>query len=59
MGKFEIQKLRDFEYPDACYVFYFNRKNSDELLFMTNTEIFRYNYLDESMDKGEFYTFNN
>jgi hypothetical protein len=26
---------------------------------MSNTEIFRYDYLDESKDKGEFYTFQN
>ena len=57
LGKYEIQKLRDFEYPDACYQFQFNKKNSEELLFMSNTEIFKYDYLDESKDKGEFYQF--
>jgi hypothetical protein len=35
MDKFEIVKLRDFEYPEACYQFQFNKKNSDELLFIT------------------------
>ena len=57
MNKFEIVKLRDFEYPEACYQFQFNKKNSDELLFVTKDEIFLYDYLDESKDKEEFYRF--
>jgi hypothetical protein len=55
--KFELEKLRDFEYHEACITFQFNNKNTEELLFFTTEELFKLNYLDEGMGKETIYTF--
>ena len=54
-GRYEIEKLRDFEYHDACITFQFNNKNSNELLFITADELFKLNYLDEGQDRETVY----
>jgi hypothetical protein len=58
-GKFELEKLRDIEFTDACHHFVFNNKNSQELLFFTSHELFKLDYLDEGKDREVVYTLEN
>lgn len=58
-GKFELEKLRDFEFKDACIQFEFNNKNSKELIFFTKEEVFKWDYIDESKEKEQLYKFDN
>jgi hypothetical protein len=58
-GKFELEKLRDFEFDDACIQFEFNNLNSRELFFFTREEVFKWDYLDEAKDKELYYKFSN
>lgn len=34
-GNWELEKLCDFDFPEACKTFYFNHHNSEELLFFS------------------------
>ena len=56
MSLSEIEKLRDFEFTDACITFSFNLKKNSELLFFTKTEVFKFDYLDEAKDRVNLYT---
>lgn len=58
-GKFELEKLREFEYKDACIQFAFRNSNSKELLFFTMRDIFVYNFLEEHSDISSYYRFEN
>jgi hypothetical protein len=50
-GLFELEKLRDVEFNDACSTFHFNIKNTNELLFFTTDEVFKLDYMDEGKDR--------
>ena len=57
-NKFSTEKIREFEFHDACMEFAFSNKNSNELLFFTKDELFKFNYLHET-DRETVYKFNN
>jgi hypothetical protein len=48
----------DFHFPKACKTFYFNNKNSKELLLFSEEELFKINYMDSS-EKEVVYTLEN
>lgn len=54
-GKFELEKLRDIDFEDACHHFVFNQKNSQELFFFTSHELFKLDYLDEGKERETVY----
>ena len=56
-GKFELEKIRDFDFLETCIQFTFYKNNSNELLFFTKDEIFKFNYADEACDKEVKYQF--
>jgi hypothetical protein len=58
-NRFELEKVRDFEFKDACIQFTFNKSNSAELIFFTMTEVFKFDYLDESKDRVTMYELEN
>jgi hypothetical protein len=58
-NRFELEKVRDFEFKDACIQFSFNKTNSSELIFFTMTEVFKFDYLDESKDRVTMYELEN
>lgn len=58
-GKFQLEKLRDFESQDACIQFFFSQKKTTELIFFTKTECFSFDYLDEAKDRDTLYAFEN
>lgn len=47
-NKFGTEKNITFEFNDACMEFSFCVKNSNELLFFTKEELFKFNYLNDS-----------
>lgn len=49
--KFETEKLRDFEFSDACIQFSFKYDDNNLLIFFTKTEVFEFDYLNESKDR--------
>jgi hypothetical protein len=53
--KFELEKLRDFEYDEACIQFAFKNSNPHELLFFTMREVFAFNYYDDTKDISVYY----
>lgn len=57
--KFELEKLRDFEYSDACIQFAFRNSNPHELLFFTMKNIFIFNFYDDSKPISTYYDFLN
>jgi len=45
-GKFQPYQQIEFAFDDfTCIQFYFNKENTDELLFFTATEIIKFNYM--------------
>jgi len=58
-NKFHLEKVRAFEFNEACITFCFNRKNSSELLFFTTSEVFSFDYLDESRERSTIYELDN
>jgi hypothetical protein len=56
-GKFEIEKIRDFEFTDASYEFVFSVKKPTELIFVTREELFDVDYTDDAVAKNTMYTF--
>jgi len=58
-GEFELEKMRDFEFDDTCIQFTFYKNNSNELLFFTKDEIFKFDYMNEGRDKETKYQFAN
>jgi hypothetical protein len=50
-GKFELEKIRDSDFEDSCSTFHFNNRNTNELLFFTMEEVFKFDYLDEGKDR--------
>lgn len=58
-GEFELEKLRDFDFEDACPTFHFNVKNTNELFFFTREEVFKLDYKDEGKDRETIYTLEN
>jgi hypothetical protein len=58
-GKFALEKLRDFSADGACIQFCFSNTNSEELLFFTKEDLFKFNYLDESKDRETMYILQN
>ena len=58
--KFEPERQLEFEFDDfTCVQFFFNKKNNNELLFFTATEIFKFNLLKDSDNEETLYTLNN
>ena len=57
--KFELEKLRDFEHPEACIQFTFRKSNPHELLFFTKQNVFIFNYFDDSKPISVFYELGN
>jgi hypothetical protein len=41
---FQLEYRKMFEFNDACIQFFFSATNSNELLFFTKKELFKYNY---------------
>lgn len=58
-GKFEIEKLRDWEFTDTCVEFQFDKNDSDALLFFRNDELFKFYYNDETKEIKTIYEYNN
>jgi len=58
-GRFELEKLRDFDLHDACIQFTFYKNNTEELLFFTCNDIFKFDYNDESKERETMYHFKN
>jgi len=59
-GDFEKERQLEFEFDDfTCVQFFFNKKNNNELLFFTATEIFKFNLLKETDNEETVYTLNN
>jgi hypothetical protein len=58
-GKYELEKLRDFEFSDVCSRFYFDPKKPTALVFFSRNEIFNFDYVDESKDKEVIYELDN
>ena len=58
-GKFQLEKLRDFESQDACIQFFFSQKRTTDLLFFTKSECFLFDYLVESKERETLYAFEN
>ena len=54
-----MEKIRDFEFKDACITFHFNKKNSNELYFFTQTELFKWDYTDEGKQRETVYNLEN
>lgn len=48
--KFELEKVRDFEFADSCMTFAFSKSNPEELLFAASDRIFLYNFNDEGAE---------
>ena len=47
-GHFTLEKQLDFEFEDeACITFFFNNNDTEELLFFTMDEVFKFNYMGE------------
>lgn len=44
-NKFDLLKALDFDFDDACRQFVFSKNDMNELLFFTDKELFRYNYV--------------
>lgn len=57
--KFETEKLRDFEFKDACIQFSFKYDDSNMLLFFTKTEVFEFDYLNEGRPRNCKYQLEN
>ena len=55
---FGLQKMRDFEFEDACLQFQFSVSNTEELLFAARDRIFAFNYLDEGAETRVIYELN-
>jgi hypothetical protein len=51
--------LRDFDFEDACPRFVFDQKNNEQLIFFTQEEIFKFDYMDEGADRVVMYTLKN
>jgi len=49
-SNFSLVALKDFEFPDACITFVFNKKNIYELIFFTDHNVFAFNYNDDTKD---------
>lgn len=58
-GKFELDKLRDFDIKEACIQFEFSSKNTRELIFFTKKNVFKWDYMDEAKQTEEIYRFDN
>jgi len=56
-GEFELERLIDFPFHEACMQFDFDKKSNDHLIFFSNEEVFRYNYVSE--EKQTIYTYKN
>lgn len=56
-GKFEIEKLRDWEFADTCPQFVFNRNNPDALLFFKKDELFEFDYMDQAKEIKTIYMY--
>jgi len=50
-GKFTLEHLKEFQYPDACMRFEFNAKNNNQLYFFTSSKLFMIDVTDESIYK--------
>ena len=48
--RFELEKVRDFEFTDSCMTFAFSKTNPEELLFAASDRIFLYNFNDEGAE---------
>ena len=57
-NKFGTEKNITFEFHDACMEFSFCVKNSNELLFFTKEELFKFNYLNDT-ERETVYEFEN
>jgi hypothetical protein len=55
--QYEIEKIREFKYRDACVQFQFDRKDDECLLFFCKDELCRYYYNDEGRDREEVYQY--
>ena len=58
-GKYDLEKMRDFEFDDACIQFNFSVRDTADILFFTREEVFKFNYLDESKDRETVYKMRN
>lgn len=58
-NKFVQEIIRDFEFHDACIQFTFNKGNTNELLFFTMVELFRFDYTDINKERQTVYTMTN
>ena len=50
-GLFKLENKKMFEHNDACKQFVFSVTDSNELLFFTKNELFKYNYTEDKPKK--------
>lgn len=50
-GKFTLEHLKEFNYPDACMRFEFNASNNNQLYFFNSSRLFMIDVTDESIYK--------
>ena len=58
-GKFELEKLREFESEDLCIEFTFDHRDNNILKFFGRDEISRLNYADDASEIETIYEYNN
>ena len=59
-GEFVPDRQLEFEFDEfTCVQFFFNKKNSNELLFFTATEIFKFNFNKDQDQEETVYTMQN
>lgn len=49
-GKFEIEKIREFENDEACIQFCFDHRDNNILKFFCKSEILKLNYSDDASE---------
>ena len=57
-GKFELEKLREFENEEACIQFCFDHRNNNILKFFCRSEIISLHYNDDAREMETIYEYN-
>ena len=57
---YQIEKQMEFAFDDfTCCQFFFDCQNSDELIFFTATEVFKFKYKEKEDQEQSLYTLSN
>ena len=53
--EYVLQRVRKFEFADACITFSFSNQSKEDLLFFTKGEVFKFNYMNERKKRETIY----